>query len=99
MAYLIFNPITTTTTTGNEEMGVLEDVRLFFAPNLLAPITCGMEHFKCYLTRRLGYEFPEGKNHALPGLCTDNLRQCPVSVEVQKEKMYLLISDDCRGNI
>lgn len=95
----LLNPITTTTTTANEEMGVLEDVRLFFAPNLLVAVTCGMEHFKCCLTRRLYYKFLEGKNRDLPHLFTESSGQCPISVEVQKEKIYLWISDDCRGNI
>lgn len=69
----VLNPITTTTTTVNEEMGVLEDVILFFAPNLLVPVTHGMEQFKCCLTRRLDYKFLDWQNHAVPHLVTESL--------------------------
>lgn len=97
------NPTTNPTVTANEKMGFWEGGRrLFLAPNLLDPVTRSIEYFLSCLARRLGHMFLQGKNHALPHLFSLSLGQCLTQsshYQNPEKKIFLWISDDCRGNI
>jgi len=90
--------------TAHGEIGVLEDVRLFFASNLLDPVTNSVEYIKSCLAKRLILSFLRARTtfsltFAYTEPRTVPHTEYPISVEIQKEKVLLWISDDCRGRV
>ena len=85
-------------------MGVLEDVRrLLFAPNLLDPVTDSLEYINGCLAKSLILSFLRAR--AMFSLTfvyrepsTVPHTEYRISVAIQKERVFLWISDDCRGS-